>query len=65
MLAEELDFALREAQLRVGDGGGHHTIITSWSDTGHDALATRPATKGARRVSAGCSGGVDEALIGR
>lgn len=26
VLAEELDFALREAQLVVGDGGGHHKL---------------------------------------
>lgn len=59
VLAEELDFALREAQLRVGDGRGHHTILTTWSDQGHDAHGPGLKTKGARRVSGGCSGGDD------
>ena len=27
VLAEELDFALRESQLVVGDGGEHHTLV--------------------------------------
>lgn len=50
VLAEELDFALREAQLRVGDGGGHHTILTLHTMVGHRArCACHPAaTKRAR-----------------
>lgn len=50
VLAQEGDFALREAQLRVGDGGGHHTILTTWSDQRDDAHGTG----GADKMSAPC-----------
>lgn len=54
VLAKELDFALREAQLRVGYGGGHHTLLTPWSDQRRDAHGTGAQTDAARRVSGGC-----------
>lgn len=46
VLAEELDFALREAQLVVGDRGGHHTLLIltpwSWSNVGHTTMHGTP-----------------------
>jgi hypothetical protein len=42
VLAEEGDFALSEAQLGVGDRGGHRAILTTWSDQRHDARQSAP-----------------------